>query len=168
MPDATDRRFLVKITVVTAVLVVVAVVVAFGWRPLLIAYHRRALEGAVADGAHPGVGQLDGPTLRFHHHVEALVKLGYLQRRAFATQHIDYFDRVFEFREMELFEILLQTHVPGAIYSVEHSQRGMEIVARSEVMATVQEFILEHDVPHFMARFGLEAIEAEQNFGRKR
>ena len=178
---AIDRRLFVKISVVVAVLVAV---VAFGWKPVLIAYHKRTMARALKKGTwgsgRGGLGEkIKGvvysaatgrpyrPAPAFDRSRNALVRLGYFERREFCLRHI--WNRE---AAMNLFWAEMTAAFDGTVYIQNLSDISTEVFVlgvwdRPENMPAWEEFIKTHDVPDFMERFGEDAEEARQELLRR-
>lgn len=163
MPDATDKRFIVKVSVVTAVLLVLVVAGALGWRPVLIAYHNRK-----ADVANPWADPRDpnADHAVYEWHLGRLVQLGHLGTRLYYLDHIS--DARGEFVP---FVRLLCAEFP----SIRHEQPVVSvhpcelfIWAGASDLPAIDDFVEAHDVPDFMERFGREAEEARKQLLRRK
>jgi hypothetical protein len=139
MPDATYKRFLFKITVVMAALVALVLAAAFGWKPVLIAYHKHRLAGVV-DPARRSSSVEEGwrRMAEMERSREELARLGYFAKREFRVTYVG------SEEELGAFRILLASLLVGKWHAVSYLYDPPRLVvyARPRDMPAVEDFFV--------------------------
>ena len=136
------RVFLIEGVIL--LLIIGAATLVYTFRiPIQIAYHKNREKAALA-GLGRSSGSEDAPDYgkRLQHHMEALVNLGYRQRHAYQTKHL----QQGSVQEKQLFEDFRKKY-PRSSYSVGWRPTGLEIEDLTERMPVWDELVKKHDVP---------------------
>jgi hypothetical protein len=139
------RVFLVEFII----LLVLAVLVTIGYlyrKPLLITYHRLGQRSALRAMHHAAMPQMQQERYRrhserFQRHMEALIRLGYLEKREFQTKYLT--SRTPQTQVM--IEEFRRRH-PRSSYNIGWG-KTLIIIDRPERMRTWESLVRKYDVP---------------------